>query len=520
MKTSKRKLSVEVSAVVTAILVLVSGGGTNTVNAAETLSQVVQTDPPYNCSAESSWFLTPSLPTEVKQSNGPGDSSFCDFYQFSWQTFAYLMATSSNNPKVRNFQDNAQYHELEVDEKGLPANSCDDKHDAHTLFIRAAKPQENGTEFTIPERIGQAGGGATIYDQNSNVVYYDVRFSKNMCDVKSIQQQANFPGGTTEIKTAWKVLGANDDASQYVTMDANITPVTPDQKNTQTTKLGMVGFHLAVATPNHPEFVWATFEHKVNAPDCTSPETTQGWSFASENCSADLTAKDGLGIVQCRFNNPAAETKITGKPTQICREYAYGSAVGDLKYDENTQDIKSLNANVQPYLTGGFKVLSNYFNVGALWVSDIEKGSYVPPIKGKQVSQIDNQRGSLRLANTVAETEFQNVNTAATNASHPNQPGFVSNCFGCHNYEGKASNISNTTSNSLSHIFDDIAIGSNQCLDMQASNIINSQTQAQTDCPTVCSNLSKQLKWDGQWTNQNATTGEQLGKTVCGCCKI
>ncbi|HBF47009.1 MAG TPA: mannan-binding protein, partial [Shewanella frigidimarina] len=68
------------------------------------------------------------------------------------------------------------------------------------------------------------GGGATIYDQNSNVVYYDVQFSKNMCDVKKIQQQQNFPGGTTELKTAWKVLGANDDPSKFITMDANITP--------------------------------------------------------------------------------------------------------------------------------------------------------------------------------------------------------------------------------------------------------------------------------------------------------
>ncbi|HBF47008.1 MAG TPA: mannan-binding protein, partial [Shewanella frigidimarina] len=72
----------------------------------------------------------PSLPTEVKQSNGPGDSSFCDFYQFSWQSFAYLMATSKTNPQVLNFQDSTQFNELEVNTDGSPANSCDDKHDS------------------------------------------------------------------------------------------------------------------------------------------------------------------------------------------------------------------------------------------------------------------------------------------------------------------------------------------------------------------------------------------------------
>lgn len=477
----------------------------------------------YNCNADASWFTQPSLPTEVKQSNGPGDSSFCDFYQFSWQAFAYLMAKSTANPKVLNFEDATQFNELEVNSDGTPANSCDDIHDSHVLFIRSAKPQENGTTFTIPERIGQAGGGATIYDQNQNVVYYDVRFSKNMCDVKGIQQQQNFPGGTTELKIAWKVLGANDDPSQFITMDANITPVAPDQKNSQTTKLGMIGFHLALATPNHPEFVWATFEHKMNAPDCTLPESSSGWSFASQSCSASLQSNKP----NCDFNNPTKQIEITGTPTEICRMYPYGSSVGDLKFDENTGSIKSLNANVQPYLTGGFKVLANYFNVGALWVSDITQGSYITPTNGQPVSQIGNQRGSLRLANTVAETEYQEVNTAAINltpdqaqlasASSPS-PGFVSNCFGCHNYTGTASSASNTTSNSLSHIFDDIAVGSNQCLDVQAATLINSQAQAQQECPGTCSNSSSKLKWNGQWTNQSATSGAQLPQTVCGCC--
>ena len=452
----------------------------------------------FNCSADSTWFSSPGLPTEVKQSNGPGDSSFCDFYQFSWQTFAYLMSPSRTNPAVLNFEDASQYYELEMNEDGTPANSCDDTHDSHVFFIRSTKPRENGTTFLIPERIGQAGGGSTIYDQNQNVVYYDVRFSKNMCDVNKIKQLQNFPGGTTEIKTAWKVLGASDDASKFLTIDATITPDKKDIPNTKTTKLGMIGFHVAVATSNHPEFVWATFEHKVNAPDCTSPTSTSGWSFASQACTTDLQNKDPLGIVQCRFNNPLPSTQISGTPTEICREYAYGSAAGDLKYDENTQDIMTLNADVQQYLTGDYKVLTNYFNVGALWVSDISDSS-----------AIGNQRGSLRLANTVAETEYQDVDLTAD---------FVSNCFGCHNYAGSAKNINNTTSNSLSHIFDDIAIGSGQCLDIQAANTINTQQQANLACPKVCTKSSRQLSWNGQWTNQSASTGRQLPMTVCGCC--
>ncbi len=61
--------------------------------------------------------------------------------------------------------------------------------------------------FILPQRIDQAGKQqATIYDQNGNVVYYDVRFSRNLCAVEQISKLQNFPGGTTELKTAWKVL--------------------------------------------------------------------------------------------------------------------------------------------------------------------------------------------------------------------------------------------------------------------------------------------------------------------------
>jgi hypothetical protein len=455
------------------------------------------------CAADPTWFTAPSMPTEVKQSGGPGDSTFCDFYQFSWQTFAYLMAQSKDDPKIRNFEDTKQYYELEVNADGSPANSCDDKHDSHTFFIRNSKPQEGSTEFIIPERIGQAGGGATIYDQNGNVVYYDVRFSKNMCDVNDIKQQNNFPGGTTELKTAWKVLGKGDDASKFITVDAQIG----SEKGT--TKLGMIGFHVAVATPDHPEFVWATFEHDINSPDCTAPSTATGWSFASQTCTADLQSKDPLGIVQCRFNNPSAQKVVTGTPTEICREYPYGSAEGDLKYSENVSDITSLNAGVQPYLTGNYAVLTNYFNVGALWVSDITQSSITAGQTG--VAQISNQRGSLRLANTVAETEFQAVDPTAS---------FVSNCFGCHNYVGTSFPASgkNTTSGNLSHIFDDIVVGSKQCVDVQAASLINNQQQATANCPATCKGFSSPLVWNGQWTNQDAKTGQQLPMTVCGCC--
>ncbi len=435
------------------------------------------------CPADASWFPpTSSMPSEVKKSNPDGTSNFCDFYQFSYQAFLYLMSPSSGDSSIRNFQVLANYPTFETNADGSPANSCDDSVTGQRFRVSLRKTQG------IPERINQAGDGATIYDQNGNVVYYDVQFSKSMCDIQNIDDMNNFPSGSTEIKTAWRVLKDSD--TGYITMTTDIG----SQKNL---RLGLVGFHLAVATTDHPEFVWATFERNDNSPLCAQPSTDSGWLFSSNSCAQALSNKDPLAIVQCQFNvaTKQSATAITGSPTEICREYAYGTDMTDPNAVENVNDITSINQSVMQQLSGAMDVLKNYFIVGALWVSDTT-----------QSSTISNQRGSLRLANTVAETTFQDVDISSS--------GFISNCFGCHNYSGTGEALNkNTTSSSLSHIFNDIAAGAGQCLDVQAGPIF-SNDEAKTKCPTACKNtFSATNTWNGQWIT---TVPNQM--SVCGCC--
>lgn len=446
---------------------------------------------PY-CPSKSDWFPHPAaMPIEVAKSIDHGTASnFCDFYQFSWHAFLYLMSPNASEPTKRNFQVEANYPLLEISDDGKPVNSCDTQQSGSRMFVTLNK--SNG----IPEIINQAGDGATIYDQNKNVVYYDVRFSRNLCsDASNIASLNNFPSGTTEIKTAWKVMGANDKQSEFLIMKTTIGG------GTEEVTLGLVGFHLAVATNDHPEFVWATYEHNGNDPDCSKPQTapSNGWSFTSAACAKALKKADPLGIVQCQFNVANKSDKTIGGPTEICREYAYGTDKSDPNAKENLKSITSLNKDVAKNLSGDMAVLKNYFNVGDLWVSDTN-----------QSSTISNQRGSLRLANTVAETTFQAVDINP----HTNQ-GFASNCFGCHGYVGKEQLYNkNTTSGGLSHIFDDIAAGLGVCMDVQAGPIWDN-SDAKKKCPSTCSNSSSLFAWNGQWT-----TTVQGTMSVCGCCPI
>ncbi|WP_337881548.1 mannan-binding lectin [Rheinheimera sp.] len=455
-----------------------------------------------SCPVDPSWLSSPSMPTEVKQSAGPGDSTFCDFYQFSTQAYLYLM--SQNSKGQRNFMDPSQYAVLEFDNQGNPANSCDATVTGPTL--RTSLDKADSTSISTE----QAGDGATIYAQDGNVVYYDVRFNKAMCNLSGsaveLQKQnlINFPGGTTEIKAAWKVLSAAEISSgNFVTQPLSISG--------QPQTLGLVGMHIAIATPDHPEFIWATFEHQQNSPDCEPqlvPANSQ-WTFASQSCAAGLTKSLTDPKLNCNFNNPPEnQTAPTGNPTNICRVFPYGTGSGDLKADQNLAAITAQNSGLDTLLSGssvpaGMAVLSKYFNVGALWVSNIAQSS------GGQ--GVPNERGSLRLANTVAETTFQHVNL--------NSASFASNCFGCHNFVGTGQVVNNNiTSQNLSHTFLDIVIGKGEAIDVTSSTPIGNNSAAQGICqgttatPGVCPNAASNLKWNGQWTNINSSAG-----SVCGC---
>lgn len=456
------------------------------------------------CPVDPNWLSNPSLPTEVKKSGSDGSSDFCDFYQFSTQTFLYLMSQNSNG--LRNFQVQANYPLLEFEADGTPANSCDSSISGPTLRTALEKAGA-GTSVTT----GQAGGGATIYAQDGNVVYYDVRFSKALCGLTGsaveMQKQniSNFPAGTMELKFGWKLLSDAEIASNsFVTQQQNI--------GGQNVTLGLAGMHMVTATKDHPEFIWTTYEHKNNTPDCTpaDAQSDTAWTFASASCTAALPDSAEAGN-SCDFNNPLKkQTSPTGTPTNICRVHPYGTASGDPKAAENLTDVTTQNSELLTLLTqsgtpAAMKVLANYFTVGALWVSDISQSS--------GGIGVPNERGSLRLANSVAETDYQHVNLNST---------FASNCFGCHNYAGTAQPVSNNiTSQALSHIFKDIKIGQGENIDVTSTTTIGNNSMAATICqgttaaPGVCPSTASYLKWNGNWTNANASAG-----SVCGCTGI
>lgn len=393
------------------------------------------TPPPPNCPASQSWVTSPNPPQEIPG----GGTDFCQFYQFAWQWFLYLVSPSSSTPGAdRNFEVQQNYPLLQAS----GTNSCTSTSNTPVFFVRTLKSADPFQPFIVPENIGQAGtGGAVIYDKNGNIVFYEVRFSRNLCPAPPTS--GNLPTGTTEIKTAWRQI-TQAEAPYYFTNQAVIQGVSK-----QPVLLGLIGFHLFRTTAQHPEGVWMTWEHGSNDPDCLQPQPApaSGWSFTNAQCAQCLaTSTTGpLGCASCNFNTAIVSTTLTGTPSEICRVYRDGSGPMDAKVDENIADVDTLNAQLvgpkgfvtQLPATNPVAVFANYYQVGGLWVSD-----------PSQPASSSNQRGSLQLANTVMETTFQGDFTAT--GSGVMRTGAV-NCFGCHSYTPGS-----TATSGLSHIVDDI----------------------------------------------------------------
>lgn len=374
------------------------------------------------CQASMSWITNPTEPSEVASSE-----TFCDFYQFSWQWFlAQVSPADPYNPTGnRVFETNRV-----VDPAG-GANQCAANAltgravAARMLTLRGPKPVDFETD---------QADGHPLYDQSGNVLYYNMWYSPEECQATS----AGFAAGTMEIKTAWRVLPAADPS--YFTMQATLpsgdAPVT----------LGLVGLHLVNWTSQHPEFIWASFEHKTNAPLCDGSDASSGWSLASDAAAACLAANPqpsgGSISPNCAsydFNAPPQDvpspTPPTGPADEICRLFANGNQPGtSVNGNDNAANlaaIQQLNAALvgpNGMLTtlpadDPMAVWKNYEMIGGLWTKD-GAASGKPPVPSKQgpADPTSPQRGSLELTNMTMETYEQGPTSA------------IPNCFGCHGY--------------------------------------------------------------------------------------
>ena len=379
------------------------------------------------------------------------NQTVCDVHTFAWNQFLYLTQNdSTGNPRFMSMA--PWYNAMTTGAK--PGAYPGGPTDLRTAFLDQ----------------GQAGTDGHLLDVAGNTVRYDIRFDANM--YASIVDQNYYTAplfntacnpdpansgncknndkiwmipsganehpepGAIEVKTAWRDFGtpAACPASQFYCQG----------------RFGLVGFHYVNKTFSHGEWIWASFEHVANDPDCAAGGDTpiaqnspinSSWSFfnpatAGQGVMSSKICSITSGSPQCNTNpNPNGDGK-TWVAVNVCRADsipAGGASPGNCLVGNqiNAPNVACLNAVIMPQRSGVWK---NYKMVGSVWTA----GGMGPNQDFRiQIFQTQVQglpfvapSGFTHLADTTMETWLQNGSTGydpfGTNAT---QAG----CFLCHN---------------------------------------------------------------------------------------
>lgn len=382
-----------------------------------------------NCSAPASWFGgIPDVPTATP-------ASPCQFQQWAWQTFLALLDTSPAQPVPRYLT----WDFPKPDMNALFCQSVCGGTPKATFNICGGPPgQEVVNATTQPgfapiDASGTAQSGEVI-DQAGNPVYFTAHVSPAWVSFVSSHDLGDpavlaaadsrlaFPSGSFEIKTSWRLAEGMSQAerAQYFITHACVIPEAdrcPGGKAgcSFQADLALLGFHVTGGASNHPELVWATFEHQFSAPDCDATPQPGPWSLYD-------------GVTDCRSqpshcNQPNAKPQPgaapPSNPTEVCRIYSHGGATPDIG-----QQIDHLNRSVQAQLPPK-SPLRFYQLIGTLWGLDPQPQVSVP------VTNPDGTTGSVLQPIPTFNLTSPAGSPLLSNASLETYKQGIS-CFGCH----------------------------------------------------------------------------------------
>ena len=387
------------------------------------------------CKAPGAWFpqIAKSDVDALFAKRPPGDAE-CDFYQWAYATFLYVTQNDTGStPRFRGYKSFT-----ELFDKPLSVASAAPKAHLLNLTPRVLKQASSVNDF---DGVAQAGLSGVLVDQIGFPIYYAMHFNddfvnfmtsngfldKNKLKNISPATDKNFPTGTLELKSAWRIKPDNISEAEfrqnYIAVDAQIPglkeatdshgrkTVVADPDHPKTVLAGLIGLHVVGVIEGHPEFVWASFEHRKNAPN-----GMRGVDPSSSNPVdqvADwLLYKQGTSY---RGSNPTPGTfDLSLKPdgtvapsTSVYRVYPSG----DEAEDEDPQ-VKDLNGSVQAQLSPG-SVISNYKMIGAVWLGQGD-GAFGP---------------GLTFSDDLLQGEKQLSNMSMESFTQVKEP----NCFSCHN---------------------------------------------------------------------------------------
>ncbi len=398
----------------------------------------------------------------------------CAFHQWSWEAFVWATALNTNG--VPRFMTLPTPADLFTD-----AKSAGDIHPRKLkLGHRSLEAKADGSFTESAGAIVEADGNMLV-SPNGYPVYASVHMNPSyFATVKRnliatggyTSQPANdyFDLGAAVFKATWLRLdpGQQPPAGAYVTQaevpvltvyrTKNSMTVAPSGQTT-TVSVALVGLHVVGYTVNHPEFLWATFEHQDNTPkfpdntwDATSTASDpksytfyqantpwQNVNYNQGNQAAPYLLKFDLAsqkftTVTVPINGPNFTTTGTTRSASVGTNVVLANQTGsETNSPQGPSNIASLNKSAKTFYAGlpaPQNTFGSYFLVGTVWMLP---NTYVPSNPNALTLNNTNAVGSVNLANTTAETFFQVPAVQPSNAVPTTGGNTMLNCFLCHN---------------------------------------------------------------------------------------
>jgi hypothetical protein len=397
-------------------------------------SEVEEVDDPVKTSE-----LSPVLPFDVNV-KGPNPvwetTVLHDFDLFSWQSFVALnwslnqnemIGVNGDNPTVWESWKNVYDVFLPNGEQPSPWGTpgvlppgCQDSEGR--LLIQVGKTPDLLTASEQPFKTGP------LIDQNGLYTRFEILINEEMFDYingndlysfdgqQTFGKEAAFPEGVNAdkkkktdgkwgaimVKAAWKVMGENDDASKFHTVDAVVyTPASTNpvvEESCKVQKVGLVGLHIGTKTKTCPQWIWSTFEHVDNAPTFGTDADKAHYNYFKKGSQTPINTSP---------ERPWDPDRAGQTPTQVERLVAINPVTEELnkKFQQLFRDVNEKS------------VWQYYQLVGTQWPVDPEVEPLGNPFP-------------LFLGNSTLETYIQGI---VRDDKVELVPNVSSSCMHCHN---------------------------------------------------------------------------------------
>lgn len=416
------------------------------------------------CLSNSDWFSSPvAAPEEGIGSpfafvNGEDESTNCDFHQWSWNKFLYLMQTDKKTGDLVIFGPDF----FQVDNKMAPYfEPWNDRLNPTGGKLLTSLVLDDITQADDTTLYTKLHNSPIRYSIHINNTFYKSAINAIKDGVKSTDE---FKVGSVEIKAAWvdvtqlKILfpAMNIQENFYIRKAL----IENDSVYKSYEEVALLGIHVVGVVENHPEFIWATFEHDKLSPDYFKGPTNQPNYY---NSTTPISDSEDYILYHKNTRGQDVLFDSGSNVSNTFRMFQYGVPTGlpylgkdknlNASEDQRENDgdtfsnISQINKDVNKKLTKESSIWSNYFYSGSIWLST-ETYEFTDGISGNIVGDNANSnlRGSLGLANITMETTFQ----VSPNPNKKPQKMVADNCFTCHGI-GK-----NKSTMHVSHIFNNL----------------------------------------------------------------